>query len=480
MHNLSALEIRDRVIKGEASASAILEGYLTRIAEHDGKVGAFLTVLADRAREAASRVDAKRAKGEKLGKLAGVPIAIKDNIHIAGEITTCGSKFLSNYRAPFDSTVIRLLEKEDAILIGKTNLDEFAMGSSTTHSAFQKTGNPWNLDCIPGGSSGGSAAAVCARFAPLSLGSETGGSVRQPAALCGIVGFKPTYGRLSRYGLVAFGSSLDQISPFSLNVADCALAMEVMGRHCPYDATSIPEGPQEIVGGLRKDLKGVKVGVPVALLEELDPELKANFEQAIETMQELGAERVEITLNLTKYAIPIYYILATAEASTNLARFDGVRYGVRSDRAKSLAQVYDFSKEEGFGAEVKRRILLGTFVLSSGYQDAFYKKAQKVRTLMIREYGKCFEMCDVIALPTSPLTAYPKERKLEPIEEYLADMYTASANLAGLPGISVPSGFSKERKPIGVQLLGPQKADAKVIGIANAFQTATDYIQEPA
>ncbi|MGE3953921.1 MAG: Asp-tRNA(Asn)/Glu-tRNA(Gln) amidotransferase subunit GatA [Parachlamydiales bacterium] len=475
----SALEIRDRVTKGEESATAVLEDHLKRIKEHDEQVGAFLKVLEERAHKAAARIDEKRKKGEKLGKLAGVPVAIKDNINIAGEITTCGSQILHNYRAPFDATVIRRLEEEDAVLIGKTNLDEFAMGSSTTHSAFQSTSNPWNLDCIPGGSSGGSAAAVCARFAPLALGSETGGSVRQPAALCGIVGFKPTYGRLSRYGLVAFGSSLDQIGPFSTSVADCGLIMEVMAGHCPYDATSIPEQAPSILSGLKQDLKGVKIGVPTALLQDLDAELRANFEAAVQAMRDLGAQTVEITLDLIRFAIPIYYILAPAEASTNLARFDGIRYGLRSSRAKTLSEIYDFSKEEGFGAEVKRRILLGTFVLSSGFQDAYYKKAQRVRTLMIREHAEAFKKCDVIALPTSPLTAYPKERKLEPLEEYLADIYTASANLAGLPGISIPSGFSKEKKPIGLQLLGPQKADARVIQIAHAYQTRTDHIKEP-
>lgn len=476
IHTLSAREIRDRFLKGELSAVSIVEAFLSRIQHHDHQIAAFLNVLKERAIEKAKQLDIKKASGKPLGKLAAVPIAVKDNMHIKGEISTCGSKFLSNYKAPFDSTVVRLLEEEDAILIGKTNLDEFAMGSSTENSAFKITYNPWNLKCSPGGSSGGSAAAVAARFCPIALGSDTGGSIRLPASFCGVVGYKPTYGRVSRFGLVAFASSLDQIGPLTTNVEDAALVMEVIGKHCEKDSTSLPADAEDILSQLKdRDLKGHKVGVPWQFLKDLAPEARSAFDASIEILKKLGAEIVEVDLSLLKHSLPVYYILATAEASTNLARFDGIRYGVRSPRAHTLDEVYDFSKNEGFGNEVKRRILLGTFVLSSGYQDAYYKKAQKIRTLLIRSYQEAFKKCHIIASPVSPTTAFEIGSIKDPLQMYLEDIYTIGVNLAGLPAISLPAGFSANKKPIGLQFIGPQKGDLEVFKVAHVFQEANNY-----
>ena len=475
MHRLTAIELRDKFIQGEITASGIAHYFLERIEKLDPQIGAFLSVFKERALKKASELDAKKAAGKPLGKLAGIPIALKDNMHVKGEISTCGSKFLVNYKAPFNSTVATLLEAEDALLIGKTNLDEFAMGSSTENSALQKTRNPWNLKCTPGGSSGGSGAAVSARLCPLALGSDTGGSVRLPGSFCGIIGFKPTYGRVSRYGLVAYGSSLDQIGPLALNASDAALIMEVIGKHCEKDSTSLNAPAENYLSLLKKDLKGIKVGVPWQFLEELETESKEIFNHSLEVLKKLGAEIVEVDLSILKYALGTYYILATAEASTNLARFDGIRYGVRSPHAKTLEEVYTLSKEEGFGTEVKRRILLGTYVLSAGYQDAYYKKAQKVRTLIIQKYKEAFANCQLVATPVSPYPAFEIGAIKDPLQMYLADIYSISINLAGIPAISVPSGFSKEGKPVGLQLMGPQKQDARVLQAAYAFEQATDF-----
>ena len=475
IHTYTARDIRDKFLKNELSAVAITEAFLKRIDQYDPKIGAFLTVLKERALKQAQNLDAKKAAGEKMGKLAAIPIAIKDNIHIKGEISTCASKFLTNYRAPFDSTVVRLLEQEDAILIGKTNMDEFAMGSSNENSALQMTYNPWNLKCTPGGSSGGSAAAVAARFCPLALGSDTGGSIRLPASFCGILGFKPTYGRISRFGLVAYASSLDQIGPFATNAEDAALLMEVIGQHCEKDSTSLSEGSEDYLSKMSNHIKGMKIGVPWEFLKDLAPESKKVFDQSLEVLKTLGAEIVEVDLSILKYSLPVYYILATAEASTNLARFDGIRYGNRSSRAHTLDEVYDFSKSEGFGNEVKRRILLGTFVLSSGYQDAYYKKAQKIRTLLIRSYQEAFKKCDIVVSPVSPFAAFEIGSIKDPLQMYLEDIYTIGINLAGLPAVSVPAGFSPDGKPMGFQLIGPQKQDVRVLQAAKAFEKATTF-----
>jgi len=477
LHQLTAIELRDRFLEGKVKAEEIVRHFLDRIDRIDDKIGAFLAVFNDKALEKAMKLDRKREEGKPLGKLAGVPVALKDNMHLEGETTTCASNFLTNYNAPFSCTVARLLEEEDAVIIGKTNLDEFAMGSSTEHSALKTTRNPWNLDCIPGGSSGGSAACVAARLCPVAFGSDTGGSIRQPASLCGVVGFKPTYGRVSRYGLVAFGSSLDQIGPFAANADDAALMMEVVGRHCEKDSTSIREEPEEYLSKMqsREDLNGIKVGVPWGFLSELKDEPKQIFKNAIGKLKEQGAEIVEVDLDLLKYSVAIYYILATAEASTNLARFDGVRYGQRSSKAKTLDEVYDFSKDEGFGFEVKRRILLGTYVLSSGFQEAFFRQAQKVRTLFIERFEQAFKKCAIIAMPTSPSDAFEIGAVKDPVEMYLEDIYSIAANIAGIPAISVPSGLTKAKKPIGLQLLGPQKSDSFVFEVAKGFEKVSDF-----
>ncbi len=479
MHQLSAIELRDKFLNKEVSALQIVDYFLKRIDSYDGQIGAFLTVYHDQAREHAKKLDDKLAKGEPLGKLAGIPIAIKDNIHVKGELSTCASQFLTNFKAPFDSTVVKLLKAEDAVIIGKTNLDEFAMGSSTENSSVQLTRNPWNLTCAPGGSSGGSAAAVAARLVPLALGSDTGGSIRQPASLCGVVGYKPTYGRVSRFGLVAFGSSLDQIGPFATNTADAALVMEVIGGHCDRDSTSIPHKRETYLEKFDKTLEGTTIGVPFEFLKDLKGDSKQAFEQSLETFKEKGASIVEVDLSTLKYSIAVYYILATAEASTNLARFDGVRYGIRAPDAETLDQVYDRSKEIGFGHEVKRRIMLGTFVLSTGYQDAYYKKAQKVRTLMIEQYKKAFETCDLIAMPVATSGAFKIGSKKDPLEMYLEDIYTISINLAGLPAVSVPNGFTSHSLPLGLQLIGPQKEDVRVLSMAHAFESETSFNKLP-
>ncbi|MDF2550127.1 MAG: glutamyl-tRNA(Gln) amidotransferase subunit [Chlamydiales bacterium] len=470
----TAISLRDQFFKGETTAESIIKHCFKQIECDEPKVGAFLALFKEQSMEKARHLDLKRQRGEPLGKLAGVPIAIKDNIHMKGQLTTCASKFLENYKAPFDATVVRLLEEEDAILIGKTNLDEFAMGSSTETSAYQKTYNPWNLSCTPGGSSGGSAAACAARFCPIALGTDTGGSIRQPAAFTGIVGFKPTYGRVSRYGLVAYGSSLDQIGPFATTVADAALAMEVIGRHCPKDATSLPINSDDY-SCLKQGIQGMKIGVPWQFLEDLSSEPRQNFEESLKCLQQLGATLVEVDLEVLKASIAVYYILATAEASTNLARFDGIRYGLRSKLADTLDDVYDLSRAEGFGREVKRRILLGTFVLSAGYQDAYYKKAQKVRRLIIDQYKEAFKQCAIIATPVTPFTTFEVGSIQDPLQMYLQDIYTIAPNLAGLPGVSVPSGLSFDGKPYGLQLLAPAKQDVKLLQAAAAFESISPF-----
>lgn len=470
LHHLSAIELRDAFIRGEVSAVKIAEFFLDRIEKHDPKLKAFLNVLGPKTLLKAESLDKKRAHNKPLGKMAAIPVAIKDNMHIAGELTTCGSKFLSNYKAPFNATAVRCMDEEDALLIGKTNLDEFAMGSSNENSAFFPVNNPWNLTCVPGGSSGGSAAAVSARLALLATGSDTGGSIRQPASFTGIVGYKPTYGRVSRYGLVAFGSSFDQIGPMATTVADAALAMEVMGRHCPHDATSLDLPPETYP--LSLDLADIKFGIPFHFLENLKPEIKKNFLQAVDVMKSLGAKIIDIDLDILKHSIATYYILSTAEASTNLARFDGIRYGVRSKTAKTLEEVYDMSREEGFGREVKKRIMLGTYILSAGYQDAYYKKGQRVRSLIMDAFENAFEECDAVLMPTTPGGAFAHHSIHDPVEMYLQDIFTVSANLAGLPSISVPSGFDSGNMPLGIQILGPQMCDVSVMQYAYAYEQA--------
>jgi aspartyl-tRNA(Asn)/glutamyl-tRNA(Gln) amidotransferase subunit A len=475
MYRKTAVELAKMFREGALSAVEIATYFLNRAKILDKDVGAFLRLMPERVMKKAHELDAKRARGEPLGKLAGVPIAVKDNMNIKGELTTCASKFLENHRAIYDATVITAMEKEDALLLGKTNMDEFAMGSSNERSAFQMTRNPWAPNCVPGGSSGGSAAAVSARFCPISLGSDTGGSIRQPAAFTGTYGFKPTYGRVSRYGLVAFASSLDQIGPFANSVEDIALMMEVLGKHCPHDGTSINRGMEPYLDELDQPIQGKKVGVPWQFLENFDGELRTSFDNSLEHMRNLGLEIVEVDLNIVKYAIPMYYILSTAEASTNLARFDGVQYSSRSKEAKTLDDVYDLSRNEGFGSEVKKRIMLGTHVLASGYQDAYYNKARKVRTLLIENFKKAFSTCDVIAMPTTTTPAFPFGSIVDAAEMHMQDLYTVSANLAGIPGISLPVGLTTSEKPIGIQFLAPQLEDARVLRFAHHLAKATSF-----
>lgn len=478
MYQETARQQREKFINGTISAEELARYYLKRIEHFDPQVGAFLAIYPERVLEKARALDQKRAKKAPLGKLAGICISLKDNIHVKGEITTCGSNFLRNYRAVFNSTVANLLEKEDALLIGKNNMDEFAMGSSTEHSALQMTWNPWNLKCVPGGSSGGGTAAVAARLCPISLGSDTGGSVRQPAAFCGVVGFKPTYGRVSRYGLVAFGSSLDQIGPIATSSEDIAMVMEVLGAHDPHDATSLPIHNDDYLSLLNSEIKGKKIGVPWAFLADLPHEAKSRFMEGLEILKGLGCEIVDVDLNILKYSIATYYIIATAEASTNLARFDGVRYGVRSASAETLDQIYDNSRTEGFGPEVKKRIFLGTYVLSAGYQDAYFKQAAKVRVKIIEEFNRAFGACDVIATPVTPIAAFPANAIQDPLEMYLQDIYTVGVNLARLPAISIPCGFSSEKKPFGFQIIGARREDVLVCRMAHAFERAAPYSRE--
>lgn len=478
MYNLSALEIHSLFMSGKISAVDITQYFLKRIEKYDPMADAFLSLFHSRALEKAHLLDRKKREGKALGKMAGVPIALKDNIHIHGEITTCASLFLKNYKAVFDASVTRFLEEDDALILGKTNLDEFAMGSFTENSAFKKTKNPWDLNCSPGGSSGGSSAAVAARLCPLALGSDTGGSIRQPAALTGTVGFKPSYGRVSRYGLVAFSSSLDQIGPLSTNVLDAAYLMETLSKPCKRDSTHFngPVNPYQSLA--KKEIRGMKVGIPYQFLDSLNPELKKNFNATLEVLKTLGVTCVEVNLDLLKYSVAVYYILATAEASTNLARYDGVGYGHRSIHAQTLDEVYELSKQEGFGPEVKNRILLGTYVLSSGYKDSYYKKAQQVRTLMFEQFKEAFSHCDLIAMPTSPSPMLPLGSVHEPLEAYLQDIYTIGANLTGLPAISIPSGFTASQKPLGFQLVGGFMKDSVVLQLAYHLEQALSLKQQ--
>ncbi len=476
MHNKTAHEIHDDFISGKLSATEIANSFLKRIEKLDTLTQSFVSVLKTEVLEQAKKLDEKKASGKPLGKLAGVPIAIKDNIHIAGQKTACSSKFLENYTAPFDATVTRLIKEADGLIIGKTNLDEFAMGSSTDNSAIQPTHNPWNLKCVPGGSSGGSSAAVAARLCPIALGSDTGGSVRQPASFTGTVGFKPTYGRNSRYGLVAFGSSFDQVGPITNSVQDAALMHEVLGVPCAYDATSIQKAGDTIQF---QELKGKKIGVPRTFVNMAKPAILDAFEKSLQTFKNLGAEIIDIELPVLRFGVPTYYILSTAEASTNLARFDGIRYGMRSQSAVTLDEIYTKSRSEGFGSEVKQRILLGTYVLSSGFCDAYYKKAQKVRTCFIQGFRETFANCDLVVTPTSPSVAFEHGSIHDPLEMYLHDIYTIPANLAGLPAISIPAGFSTDKLPIGIQLIAPQLGENDLFSAAYAFEQATDYIKIP-
>ncbi len=475
----SATEIRAAILDGRDTATGACRAALHRIAEVDPAIHAFHTVCGERALARAAELDAKR---EELGHLPlfGVPVAVKDNICTRGVKTTAGSRILQGYVPPYDAAVVERLNAAGAVIVGKTNCDEFAMGSSTENSAFGVTRNPWALERIPGGSSGGSSAAVAAGMVPLALGSDTGGSIRQPAALCGVTGLKPTYGRVSRYGLIAFASSLDQIGPIATSVEDAATALSVIGGFDHRDATSFDAPAPAFSEALAGSLRGLRVGVPRALLADgVEREVMSAFDAALEVMQAEGATVEEIALPNSACAIPTYYLVATAEASSNLARYDGVRYGSRAEGSDTLDAMYDRTRDEGFGAEVKRRIMLGTYVLSAGYYDAFYLKAQQVRTLIRRDYEEAFARVDLVAMPTSPTAAFRLgERTTDPLQMYLADVFTVAANLTGLPAISVPCGFTRQRLPIGLQLTAHAWEEATLVRGASAYERATRWARE--
>lgn len=467
----------DLLRQGEISALELTRALLDRIASLDERVGAYLTVDREGALDQARRADDLRAAGQET-PLTGIPLGIKDVICTRGLRTTCASRLLDNFIPPYDATVMGKLRAAGAVILGKTNMDEFAMGSSTENSGFHATGNPWDLGCIPGGSSGGSAAAVAADMCLGSLGSDTGGSIRQPASHCGIVGLKPTYGRVSRYGLVAFASSLDQIGPLGKTVRDCALLMNAISGHDARDSTSV-SAPVPDFADLKADgLKGLKVGLPVEYhqAEGLHPDVRQAVAAAVDTVTALGAETVDISLPHTEFGVAAYYIIAPSEASSNLARYDGVRFGVRSRDHADLIDMFRRTRSAGFGAEVQRRIILGTYALSAGYYDAYYGKASQVRTLIIEDFTKAFAHCDVILSPVAPSPAFAiGENTDDPLTMYLSDVFTLCANLAGIPGISVPCGFSSTGLPIGLQIMGRHFDEARLLQVAHNFEQATDY-----
>jgi aspartyl-tRNA(Asn)/glutamyl-tRNA(Gln) amidotransferase subunit A len=468
----TSTEIAERVRRGEATAEEVCLDALRRIEERDTTLRAFLYVDRERAIARAREVDRRRARGDEM-PLCGVPIALKDNLCTRGEPTTAGSRILHGYRPPYDATVVERLERAGAVTVGKTNCDEFAMGSSTEHSAFGPTRNPHDAARVPGGSSGGSAAAVAAGMVPLAFGSDTGGSIRQPAALCGTVGLKPTYGRVSRFGLMAFASSLDQIGPMSADVRGTAVALGVIAGPDARDSTTAARDVPDYAAALTGDIRGLRVGVPRSLLAEgVDEAVTRAFDEALEVLASRGARITDIALPHAAFGIPVYYLVATAEASSNLARYDGVRYGFRAESqpGDGLLDMYERTREEGFGAEVKRRIILGTYVLSAGYYDAYYLKAQQVRTLIRRDYESAFDAVDLVAMPTTPTPAFALgERTEDPLQMYLADVFTVGVNLAGLPGISVPCA-SAQRLPIGFQLVGRAFDESTILRAADAYQ----------
>ena len=469
---LTVHELQEKLKNKELTITDINKAYIERIKEKEPEVQAFITELTEQGEKQAEEIQKRIDNGENLGDLAGIPIGIKDIICTKGVKTTCASKMLENFVAPYDATVMEKINKEEMIDLGKLNMDEFAMGGSTEHSYFKKTKNPWDLSRVPGGSSGGSAAAVAANMVPWALGTDTGGSIRQPASFCGVVGLKPTYGLVSRYGVVAFASSLDQVGVFTKDVQDCAMLLNVIAGHDEKDTTSVDVGPKDYTKSLQKDIKGLKIGVPKEFYGEgINPEVKASLESALPKYKAMGAEVEEISLDIAKYSLATYYIIACAEASSNLGRYDGIRYTYRAKDCKNLKEIYKKSRSEGFGAEVKRRIILGTYVLSSGYYDAYYKKAQQVRTLVMNEFNKAFEKYDVIITPTSPTVAFKLGAKLgNPLEMYLSDICTVSVNIAGLPGMSIPCGVDSEGMPIGMQIIGKKFDEETIIKTAYAFE----------
>lgn len=457
------------------SSVELTKQYLARIEKADAQIGSYITVCPDDALAAAGKADERIAKGEAT-LLTGIPVGIKDNICTEGITTTCASKMLYNFVPPYDATVTKRLKNEGAVILGKLNMDEFAMGSSTESSYFKKTKNPYDLTRVPGGSSGGSAASVSADLAPYALGSDTGGSIRQPAAFCGNVGLKPTYGLVSRFGLIAFASSLDQIGSFTKDVTDCAIVLNAIAGYDKMDSTSVDADKTDYTKALGLPLKGMKVGVPKQYLESgIQTEIREAVENAIKVYEMLGAECEECSLPLSKFALPAYYLISSAEASSNLARFDGIKYGYRAEEYHGLTDLYEITRSEGFGEEVKRRIMLGTYALSSGYYDAYYKKAQQVRGLIKRDFAACFEKYDVLLTPTTPTTAYKFGEKSDPVAMYMGDICTVAVNIAGLPAISIPAGLDKKGMPIGIQLIANSFDESKLLTAAFAYERETGY-----
>jgi aspartyl-tRNA(Asn)/glutamyl-tRNA(Gln) amidotransferase subunit A len=477
--DLTACQLRDALARGETSAAEATDACLASIQRLDGQVKAFLSVDAASARRRAAEIDRRRTAGENVGLLAGLPVAVKDNMCTSdGQATTCASRILEGWKAPYDAHVVERLAAEGAVIVGKTNLDEFAMGSSTENSAFGRTSNPWALDRVPGGSSGGSAAAVAARMVPLALGSDTGGSIRQPASLCGVVGMKPTYGRVSRYGLVAFASSLDQIGPFARTVTDAALLLQAVAGHDGRDSTSVERPVPDYLAALERAPAPLRIGVPRQFFAEgLDAEVERCVRDALAVYERLGAMLVELDLpHITDYAIATYYIVATSEASSNLARYDGVHYGHRSADHSDMIDMYMRSRAEGFGDEVKRRIMLGTYALSAGYYDAYYKKALQVRRLVRQDFERAFAQVDCIMGPTSPTPAFRAGEKVDnPLAMYLSDVYTVSANMAAIAGVSLPCGFTADGLPVGLQILSDVFTEDRLLAIARAYERETDW-----
>ncbi len=471
LNELTIHELQDKLRKGETTAIDIVESVIRRIDEVEGRVHSYITLLTESAKTEARKADEEIRKGN-AGPLTGIPIAVKDLICTKGIRTTCGSRILHNFVPPYNATVVNKLRDAGAVFIGKTNMDEFAMGSSTETSHFGVTRNPWDLERIPGGSSGGSAAAVAADECIASLGSDTGGSIRQPASLCDVVGMKPTYGRVSRYGLVAFASSLDQIGPFTKDVEDCAVMMNVIAGYDPCESTSVPVDVPDYRTFLSRGIEGWTVGIPKEyFIEGIDPEVEAAVRKAVSVIEGLGAHCIEVSLPHTEYCLAVYYIVAPAEASSNLARYDGVKYGYRSKEGRDLLEMYKRTRSEGFGAEVKRRIMLGTYSLSSGYYDAYYKKASQVRALIKKDFDEAFRTCDAIVTPTSPTPAFRIGEKMDdPLQMYLSDIFTISTNLAGIPGMSVPCGYTAGGLPIGIQFLAAHFEEGKLLQIASAYE----------
>ena len=477
LYEYTVHELIEKLEKGETSSEEITKDYFKRIKEIDPKVKAYVSTLEESALEKARKIDEKRKSGETLSKFAGIPIGIKDNMCIEGTKTTCSSKMLENFVAPYNATVIEKLNDEDVVYLGKLNMDEFAMGSSTERSAFFITHNPWDLDRVPGGSSGGSAAAVAADMAPWALGSDTGGSIRQPSSLCGVVGLKPTYGLVSRYGLVAFASSLDQIGPITKDVTDSAMLLNLIAGHDEKDSTSMDLEKKDYTKSLVNDVKGMRIGIPKEYLGEgINEEVKNAILEVAKKYEELGAVVEDCSFDVGQYATSVYYIIADAEASSNLGRFDGIRYGYRSEKYDNLKDIYRNSRSEGFGPEVKRRIMVGTYVLSSGYYDAYYKKAQKVRTVIKDAYNKLFEKYDLLLTPNSPTTAFKIGEKTEnPLEMYLADICTVPVNIGGLPGMSIPCALDSNGMPIGFQLIAKPFAEETIFRAAYTYEQNTNF-----